>query len=153
MHDVLTHSLVLKGLATVWLALMLGWICLVDIRHFRIPDAASLGLVVSGIALSIVSPVVTPALAVIGASVGYGTFAALGAAFYHHTGKDGLGLGDAKLLGAAGAWLGLYDLPVLVSVSALSALVFALITGLRKIAFGPWLAGAFWIIWMVRVSA
>jgi len=153
MHDVLTHGFGFALLASAWLALMLGWICVVDLRQFRIPDAASLGLVISGLALSFVSPVISPALAVIGAGVGYGAFAALGAVFYRHTGQDGLGLGDAKLLGAAGAWLGLHDLPVLVGAAALSALVFALITGRFKIAFGPWLAGAFWVIWVVRISA
>ena len=139
--------------ASTILALMLGWICVVDIRHFRIPDAASLGLMMSGLALSFVSPVVTPGAAVLGAAVGYVAFAGLGTAFFRHTGQDGLGLGDAKLLAAAGAWLGLQDLPVLVGVAAISALTFALATRQRKIAFGPWLSGAFWVIWVVRISA
>ncbi len=140
-------------LASALLAGLLGWICVVDIRRFQIPDAASLGLLASGLALSLVSPVVTPAPALVGAGVGYVTFAALGAVFFRHTGRDGLGLGDAKLLAAAGAWLGLRDLPLLVAIAAISALVFALLTRQRRLAFGPWLSGAFWAIWVVRISA
>ncbi|MEO1554865.1 MAG: A24 family peptidase [Pseudomonadota bacterium] len=142
-----------EWLASGLLCLVLGWICVADIRRYQIPDAASLGLVVAGLLLSLTSPLVTVASAMLGAALGYATFAGLGAAFYHYTGQDGLGLGDAKLLAAAGAWLGLQDLPVLVGLAAISALVFALITRQRRIAFGPWLSGAFWVIWVVRISA
>lgn len=140
-------------LASALLGIILGWICVTDIRRYQIPDTASVGLIVSGLALSLASPLVTPITATLGATIGYGTFAALGALFYHHTGRDGLGLGDAKLLAACGAWLGPRDLPVLVGVAAVSALVFAVLTRQRRIAFGPWLSGAFWMIWIVRISA
>ncbi|MEL6883882.1 MAG: A24 family peptidase [Pseudomonadota bacterium] len=153
MIEALEHVSGFAWLATGVLGAMLGWICVVDIRQFRIPDAASLGLVACGLVLSLVSPVVTPGLAVIGAAVGYATFAGLGAAFHLRTGQDGLGLGDAKLLAAAGAWLGLQDLPTLVGIAAISALTFALVTRQRRIAFGPWLSAAFWVIWVVRISA
>ena len=69
------------------------------------------------------------------------------------TGEDGLGLGDAKLLAAAGAWLGWRDLPVLIVLAAVSALVFALAMRTRKIPFGPWLAAVFWVLWILRVSS
>ncbi|WP_299044367.1 A24 family peptidase [uncultured Tateyamaria sp.] len=153
MTDGLSHTASFAWLASAFLAVVLGWVCVVDTRRFQIPDAASLGLMLSGLALSFLSPVVTPLAAVLGATVGYVAFAGLGTAFYHHTGQDGLGLGDAKLLAAAGAWLGLQDLPMLVGVAAIGALTFAVMTGRRKIAFGPWLSGAFWVIWVVRINA
>ena len=140
-------------LASGLLALLLGWICVVDLRHFRIPDAASLGLITTGLAFSLMSPVVTPVWAVTGSVIGYAAFAGLGAAYFRVAGQDGLGLGDAKLLAAAGAWLGLRDLPMLVAMAAVGALTFALLSRQRKLAFGPWLAGAFWIIWVTRISA
>lgn len=143
----------LEWLASGLLAVMLAWICLVDIRRYQIPNAASLGLLALGLVLSFASPLVTPGLAVLGAAVGYGVFAGLGAAFYRYSGRDGLGLGDAKLLGAAGAWLGVQDLPLLVAAAAIGALAFAVLTQQRRIAFGPWLSGAFCIIWVVRISA
>jgi len=65
------------------------------------------------------------------------------------TGKEGMGYGDFKLLGALGAWLGWQALPVII---LLSALVGAL-TGISLIVirgrdrqlplpFGPFLAAA-----------
>ena len=89
----------------------------------------------------------------IGAGAGYGVFAIMGAAHFRATGREGLGLGDAKLLGAAGAWLGWYDLPLLVALAALGALAFAALFRHRRVAFGPWLAGAFWALWVLRISA
>ncbi|WP_299613333.1 A24 family peptidase [uncultured Tateyamaria sp.] len=142
-----------EWLSSLLLGGVLAWVCVFDLRYFQIPDIASLGLVGAGLILSIWSSLIVPTDALLGATVGYGVFAALGALFYWHTGQDGLGLGDAKLLAAAGAWLGLGDLPVLVAIAAISALSYALLTRQRRIAFGPWLAGAFWIIWMVRISA
>ncbi len=149
----LEHLTRFEWLTSGVLCLVLLWICVVDIRRYQIPDEASLGLLATGLLLSVASPLVTPTLAVLGAAVGYTVFAGLGAAFYHHTGQDGLGLGDAKLLAAAGAWLGVRDLPVLVCVAAISALVFALVFRQRRIAFGPWLSGSFWVIWVVRINA
>ncbi|MFL4470159.1 prepilin peptidase [Tateyamaria armeniaca] len=139
--------------ASAVLGLMLAWICVVDFQRFEIPDAASLGLLIVGLVFSLTSPLVTPWLALVGAAVAYLAFAALGAVFFQITGQDGLGLGDAKLLGAAGAWLGPWDLPLLVAVASFGALAFAALTRQRRIAFGPWLAGAFWVVWMVRISA
>lgn len=140
-------------IASAWLGGVLGWICVVDLRRFQIPDAASLGLIAFGLGFSPWSALVTPATALFSAALGYGMFAGIGALFFRWKGEDGLGLGDAKLLAAAGAWLGLRDLPVLVAIAAVSALAFAVLTRQRRIAFGPWLAGAFWVIWLVRISA
>ncbi len=139
--------------ASAVLAVTLSWICVTDLRSFRIPDAASLGLVALGLAFSLATPLVTFEQALLGAAVGYGVFATLGAVFFWRTGRDGLGLGDAKLLAGAGAWLGLIHLPLVVLGAAVSALVFAVVTRQRRIAFGPWLAGAFWIVWVSRISA
>ncbi|WP_147114734.1 A24 family peptidase [Tateyamaria sp. syn59] len=149
----LEHVGMMEMLASVGLGCTLAWVSLVDLRRFQIPDAASLGLVAAGLGLSPWSALVTPAIALLAAALGYGIFAGIGALFFRRTGQDGLGLGDAKLLAAAGAWLGLRDLPVLVAIAAVSALAFAVLTRQRRIAFGPWLACAFWVIWLVRISA
>ena len=142
-----------EWVASGLLAATLGWICVTDIRTFRIPDMASIGLLFVGLSVSFWSPLVTPAQAVFSAAGAYAVFAGLGSAYFRCFGRDGLGLGDAKLLGAAGAWLGAFDLPLLVAVAAISALVFAALTRQRRLAFGPWLSGAFWIVWIVRISA
>ena len=68
------------------------------------------------------------------------------------TGKEGMGYGDFKLLGALGAWLGWQSLPLIILLSSLVGAVcgIALIV-LRSrgrevpIPFGPYLAAAGWI--------
>lgn len=142
-----------EGIATVFLAPVLAWLIIEDVRSFRIPDAASLGLVVAGLLSSFVLAITHPADAFIGMSLGFGSFFILGHVYFMLRGEDGLGIGDAKLLAAAGAWLGWRDLPILVALAAIAALCFAALMRHRKIAFGPWLAAAFWTLWILKVSA
>jgi leader peptidase (prepilin peptidase)/N-methyltransferase len=61
---------------------------------------------------------------------------------------QGLGLGDVKFLAAAGIWVGVAGLPVLLLVATLSALICAglirlsgrRLTGQTSLSFGPFLA-------------
>jgi len=61
---------------------------------------------------------------------------------------QGLGLGDVKFLAAAGIWIGIKTMPMLLLVAAVSALAYAGLmqltgrqfTGQTSIAFGPFLA-------------
>jgi len=71
-------------------------------------------------------------------------------------GRDGLGLGDAKLLAASGAWVGATGLPSVVAGAALAGLAAAgamMLTGRRldrysALPFGPFLAAATWLVWL-----
>ena len=66
-------------------------------------------------------------------------------------------LGDAKLLAASGAWLGATTLPQVVLLAALSALAaagFLRLAGIRigissALPFGPFLALATWVLWLL----
>ena len=140
-------------MATALMAVLLAWLVVSDLHHFRIPDAASLPLIIIGLVCSHWLAVTPLRDAATGAIAGYAVFAGVGAVFFRLTGEDGLGLGDAKLLAACGAWLGWRDLPLLVALAAVAALIFALLTGNRKVAFGPWLAAALWVLWVLRISA
>jgi leader peptidase (prepilin peptidase)/N-methyltransferase len=83
-------------------------------------------------------------------------FAGIGWLYRRMRGRHGLGLGDAKLLAAAGAWLGWAALPSVVVIAAVLALALALAQALGcaklaltgKLAFGPHLALAFWLVWL-----
>jgi len=133
---------------------LLGWtllaVALIDIRRLIVPDALSLPLLLAGVALAIAHDAASGAL--LGAAVGYGAFALLAWGYERLRGVPGLGLGDAKLLAAAGAWLGCEGLPSVVLVAALLGLAGAMLAGPidrhRRIPFAPGLALAFWLVWL-----
>lgn len=138
--------------ALVVLTLLLLAIAVTDFRSFRIPDILSLTLVAAGLAWSAASRDVILVDHVIGAVAGYASLAAFGWAYFAWRGREGLGLGDAKLFAAAGAWLGWRDLPAVLLLAAIGGLLFAVWTRRTApadhVAFGPWLAISIWLIWI-----
>jgi leader peptidase (prepilin peptidase) / N-methyltransferase len=69
------------------------------------------------------------------------------------TGKDGMGYGDFKLFAALGAWLGWQMLlPIILLAAATGSVVGLALIALRRhhrsapIPFGPFLAGAGWLM-------
>lgn len=137
---------------------LVGWwllvLALIDLRTFRLPDALTLPLLVAGLALAAVR--LPPGLilpdpldALVGAAAGFLVLAGIRWLYARTRGVEGLGLGDAKLAAAAGAWLGWAALPWLLLFAASTALVVALIVHRRlrgdlAVPFGPALALAFW---------
>jgi leader peptidase (prepilin peptidase)/N-methyltransferase len=74
--------------------------------------------------------------------------------------REGLGLGDAKLFAAAGAWVGPALLPSVLLIATASALLTAIMQiFLRRenisepFAFGPYLALGLWLTWLYNSSA
>lgn len=140
------------------LATGLIWISVVDLRHFLIPDLASLGLVLIGFVATATGVPEALSWHALAAGAAWGVFAGLAAAFRWIAGHDGLGLGDAKLAAAAGAWLGPALLPAMLLGASLGALVCLLLVSLIQrrpiglgqvgIAFGPFLAFSTWMVWL-----
>jgi leader peptidase (prepilin peptidase)/N-methyltransferase len=129
-------------------------LAIIDLRTFRLPDIYTLPLILTGVTINAVIASGVPHDAVWGAMVGYSVFWGLGTWFFTRTGREGLGLGDAKLLAAAGAWVGITYLPAVLLLAAGGALTVALTTRTKTkeaIAFGPWLAGAFWVVWVAKL--
>ena len=128
----------------------------IDLSEFRLPDRLTLPLGLAGCLLA--GPMVGEALAwrVASAVAGFLAFYLIAKAFLHLRGYPGLGLGDAKLLAASGAWLGLDGLPLVVLIASslgLAAAVFTLLIGRpidvrTRLPFGPFLAFATWIVWL-----
>lgn len=94
---------------------------------------------------------------ILGAFIGYGFVWALNLYWRRRHGKDGIGMGDAKLLGAAGAWLGPLALPFVTLIASGMALLGIVLTkaflkrpidASARIAFGPYIAIGFWGVWL-----
>lgn len=134
-----------------WTLLTLAWI---DWRHFRLPDVLTLPLLSAGLAVTWLEAPYDLTDHAIGAAAGYLGFRVLAWAYRAIRGRDGLGQGDAKLLGAAGAWLGWMALPHVILIAASCGIVVALATAVRRgrldgaarIPFGPCLCAAIWIL-------
>jgi leader peptidase (prepilin peptidase)/N-methyltransferase len=137
--------------------LVAGWVlallAAVDTLALRLPNIGVLPLGLAGMILG-PSLTETPWLDhVIGASVGYVLLALLALAYARLRGRDGLGMGDAKLLGAAGAWLGWAALPSVAVMACGGGLGWAAVRLLRQgrsslaepLAFGAPLCASTWL--------
>ncbi|HWE72685.1 MAG TPA: A24 family peptidase [Stellaceae bacterium] len=147
------------GLA-LWAGCVLGWVLLtlgaIDIRDGILPDVLTLPLVVLGlVATSFLTPWQMLDSAV-GAVVGFTIFALIRWLYRRLRGREGMGLGDAKLLAATGAWVTWDGLPSVVLIAAVTGLVLALIMARRgapltlnqRIPFGPALCLGTWLVWL-----
>jgi leader peptidase (prepilin peptidase)/N-methyltransferase len=144
----------------VWLDCLLGWWLLalgwIDLRRWLLPDAMTLPLVILGLAEAAVFEPVLLAERAAGAAFGYLALRAIAVLYRRLRGREGVGGGDAKLLAASGAWVGVAALPQVILVAALGALAAAAclrLAGVRLSAqsalpFGPFLAIATWLSWL-----
>ena len=151
--------------ARLWLACGLGWTLLalawIDWDHLRLPDALTLPLVVAGLgAALLLDPGAAPEHAA-AAALGYLALRGLAVGYRALRGREGLGAGDAKLLAAAGAWVGVAALPTVVLGAALFGIGLAVATRLRghavsratPVPFGPGLCAALWLAWLYGADA
>ena len=100
-------------------------LAVIDHRENRLPDALTLPTLWLGLIINIESVFAPLSHAVIGAVCGYIVIRILHDAEIIIRGRSGIGLGDAKLLAALGAWYGPIALPFLVvGATLLTALVY-----------------------------
>jgi len=114
-----------------------------------LPDNMTLPLLWAGLAAAALGWTIPLSASVWGAIAGYGSLWTVYWVFKKATGKEGMGYGDFKLLGALGAWLGVQMvLPVVLAASVIGAIVgigMKVSGALREgvyVPFGPFLAGA-----------
>ncbi len=128
-----------------WALLALAWI---DWESMRLPDALTLPLIPAGLFATLwLEPDQATGHAV-AAALGYAAFRGLAWLYRRLRGREGLGGGDAKLLAALGAWVGLEGLPTVLLGGAVVGLAVAAGMALRgravgaatAIPFGPCLA-------------
>ncbi len=160
-HPLVELSAAALGGVALWLvpewrgivAALLWWqlltIALLDARHLWLPDRLTGLLAASGLALGgllVGTPLIDRAN---GGAAGFAVLAAIAFCYRRVRGREGLGGGDPKLLGAIGCWLGWGALAPIVLIAALIGLGVALAGRKHRfdaLPFGTFLAAAT-IIW------
>lgn len=146
------------------LALLGLFIALVDIEEMIIPDAATMAVLVLGLALTLLEAPSGERLSALAdallRAVAIGALLYALRFFYQRLkAVEGLGLGDVKLAAAAGPWLAWPTLPFAIAVAATAALVTTLVRAalIRKrpqwrqeLPFGAFLAPAIWVSFMLE---
>jgi prepilin signal peptidase PulO-like enzyme (type II secretory pathway) len=147
--------------AMVWPTCALGWLLLaaslVDARERILPDEINAAVAVLGLAVAAPLSGVELLGRVIGAVAGFAILAGFAALYERVRGREGLGRGDAKLLGALGAWVGWQGLSSVVLIGAGAGVGAVLLSGLlsrrlprgeSSLALGPYLALGGWLTWL-----
>lgn len=139
---------------------LLGWLLIalgaMDVVSLRLSDALNAALAMLGLGATWLVVPDTLVDHIIGAVAGFALIACVAFTYRLWRGRDGVGLGDAKFLAAAGAWVGwqaLGSVLLLGSAAALVAVLAAWTLGQRiradfKIPFGPFLAFGLWLTWL-----
>lgn len=123
-------------------------LAVVDSRTRLLPDLLTMPLLVGGLAVNAQGLFVGPTTALAAAAVGWTLLMAFRALSLRVGRKrEGLGQGDAKLLAAIGAWVGVQPMLEVLILAAVGALAAGGMHALRRkaprghiLAFGPFLA-------------
>ena len=132
--------------------LSLGFIIIffIDLKHFIIPDVITFPLMALGFIKSFI-PNLDPlfpyyVLSLIGGVFAYGIIWGIIFFYKQVKKKEGMGLGDAKLLSAIGFWFGWISIPFVIFLSSIIALLSVIPSLLKnsksmssQIPFGPYL--------------
>ena len=123
----------------------------IDLKHFIIPNELTFPLMIIGFLKSLdpnLNKLIFPNFlnSIIGGVLGYFLIWLIIFVYKKLRNKEGMGLGDAKLLSALGFWFGWYSIPFIIFLSSFTGLLFvlpSLILKKRKlnsqIPFGPFL--------------
>lgn len=139
-----------------WAGAGLGWaliaLAAADAWHGILPDEITLPLAAAGLA---VAWAVDPALIghhAIGAGAGFTLVVIVRELYRRLRGREGMGLGDAKLMAAAGAWAGWQGLAGVLLIAAVTGLAAAVVLRRTSLSdalpFGPFLALGIWLTWL-----
>ncbi|HYN45127.1 MAG TPA: A24 family peptidase [Allosphingosinicella sp.] len=140
---------------------LLGWWLLLtaalDLDHQWLPDRLTLPLIPLGLAAAWAG--FGPGLAerAAGAAIGWAALVLIAWLYRRLRGRVGMGGGDPKLLGAIGAWVGAWQLPVILLGAGLLGLAAVLMMRLKgeavsattRLALGTLMALTAWPVWLV----
>ncbi|MDB5406571.1 MAG: type 4 prepilin peptidase 1 [Rhodospirillales bacterium] len=145
----------------LWASCCLGWtllaLALIDAREFVLPDFLTLPLVLLGLLASWIIAGTGLLDHILGAACGLTSIVVLRWLYYLVRRREGIGLGDAKLLAAAGAWVSWTGLASVVLIGALTGLSAMLARRWRtgeplsyadRVPFGAFLCLGTWLVWL-----
>ena len=145
------YGITLTTLLLIILSLSFIIIFFIDLKHFIIPDELSFPLMFIGLLKSFypnLNQELFPNLinSLIGGILGYVIIWVIIFFYKKIKNKEGMGLGDAKLLSAIGFWFGWVSVPLIIFFSSVIALLYVAPTLINKtksltteIPFGPYL--------------
>ncbi|MBU3581130.1 prepilin peptidase [Polynucleobacter sp. AP-Capit-er-40B-B4] len=142
----------------IFLILVLLYLAYFDLRTFRLPDIITLPLIFTGLLFNGLSNQGFASFqdSIIGATLGYTGLWLLNSLYRALKKQNGIGMGDAKLLAALGAWLGWQPLPGILLMASLTGLIGGVIwlfwnqqNHRAAFPFGPFLAiaGIIELLW------
>jgi len=143
----------------LWISVALGWALLalaaMDLRTLMLSDYLTLPLVAAGLIVVAWLNVGQVPNHLAAAAVGGLLIVAVAWAYRQIRGRDGLGMGDAKLMAAAGAWVGLEGLGAVMLYGVGATLILVLLksaSGDKVVAetavpLGAGLAAGLWLVW------
>lgn len=145
-----------QAVFTALLGGLLLSLSVIDARHFILPDELNAVLAVTGLVMVWRFVPGDWVAHLIGGLAGFSVLYLVEIAFKRFRGIDGLGRGDAKMLGAIGLWTGWMSLPSVLLIASWFGLAFGGALMLMRrlpdterlpIPFGPFLAIGAYIVW------
>jgi len=141
------------------LTLALGLLSYIDFKTGYLPDVIVAPLGLAGITIAVLgSPIgVSWQMALLGAAINIAVFYGLRWLVSRMKGREAMGLGDVKLIGVGGLWLGPMALPYIMAAAGIATLVGAGFAGIitRKpvwrgeMPLGPGLALGIWGVFIL----
>jgi leader peptidase (prepilin peptidase)/N-methyltransferase len=145
---------------TICLILLFGIASWIDFKSYILPNWITLPLMCIGLCFNAISPnpFCTFEDSVIGLAIGYGFIRLLAFAYLKLRNQQGIGQGDAKLLGAIGTILGYQMVFPVLFVASILGLIFGIVITYRKsnklsqaIPFGPFLSIAAFMFLILKI--
>jgi len=151
---------ILIGILLITILLVLAWI---DLRSFLLPDYITIPLIVLGFIANALEWIHWARTfdSVLGICLGGGFLYSLNAIYRRIKGINGIGMGDAKLLAALGAFFGWTALPYILLIASSTGLLGGYIwlkvhhqDHSSAFPFGPYIAlgGIITVLWFLQHS-
>ncbi|RNF51147.1 prepilin peptidase [Marinomonas hwangdonensis] len=131
LYELLLHSCIISALIVA---------ATIDLEHKLIPDECNGLILFASLLLNLSSDHLESS--VMGLLIGFSLIYFLRKGYLIVRQSEGIGLGDAKLLAALGAWLGAAHLPLLLLGASVSGILYTVLSNKNRqdyMAFGPFL--------------